>query len=74
MFVSSLPEYYILYKLPIRVPTKVQSTTILVFCEKMKQFMETNPLSPFFHPLSPSLSLSFTLFHPSIIKINKLTI
>ena len=77
MFVSSLPEYYILYKLPIRVPTKVQSTTILVFCEKMKQFMETNPLSPFFHLLSPSLTFfhpSLTLFHPPIIKINNLTI
>ena len=64
MFVSSLPEYYILYKLPIRVPTKVQSTTTLVFCEKMKQFMETNP---------PSLSHSFTFFYFPLLQSLKLT-
>ena len=64
MFVSSLPEYYILYKLPIRVPTKVQSTTTLVFCEKMKQFMETN---------LPSLSHSFTFFYFPLLQSLKLT-
>ena len=65
MFVSSLPEYYILYKLPIRVPTKVQSTTILVLCEKMKQFMETN---------SPSLSHSFTFFYIPLLQSLKFSI
>ena len=75
MFVSSLPEYYILYKLPIRVPTKVQSTTILVLCEKMKSPMvmsrkvkecreckRKNQSHPYFTLLSPSL----TFLSPSL--------